>query len=117
MAQFNINKHPFSKVHFKLYTMANIKHVRRRRQPRQVPHHLRHTYLMRPMLTGKVFVCGSNDAGQLGIEDVEEKTSPVLLESLRSKDFVDITCGGMHSVALDSEGNVSVRLGTESHKV
>ncbi|KAG1151814.1 hypothetical protein G6F37_004439 [Rhizopus arrhizus] len=86
--------------------MANIKHVRRRRQPRQVPHHLRHTYLMRPMLTGKVFVCGSNDAGQLGIEDVEEKTSPVLLESLRSKDFVDIACGGMHSVALDSEGNL-----------
>ncbi|PHZ16239.1 uncharacterized protein RHIMIDRAFT_310820 [Rhizopus microsporus ATCC 52813] len=56
---------------------------------------------------GKLFTCGSNDASQLGMSgDVEELNKLTLVESLKDKEFTDVVCGGMHSIAIDSEGAV-----------
>lgn len=58
-----------------------------------------------PKVTGNVLVCGQGDVGQLGLgEDVPEKTRPALLADI--KDIVDVQAGGMHSVALTSNGEL-----------
>lgn len=56
---------------------------------------------------GNIFICGSNDASQLGMnDDVEELNKLTLVESLKDKEFTDVVCGGMHSIVIDSEGTV-----------
>jgi alpha-tubulin suppressor-like RCC1 family protein len=49
---------------------------------------------------------GSNRCGQLGIRDtnVKNKCSPVLVEQLQGLKFIDITCGGNHTVIATDRG-------------
>jgi regulator of chromosome condensation len=62
----------------------------------------------RPGITsGSVLVSGSGDCGQLGLglkhSDLSE---PAHLSLLDRKNIVKITCGGMHSIALDCDGGL-----------
>ncbi|CAO3702342.1 unnamed protein product [Rhizopus stolonifer] len=59
----------------------------------------------RPETTGHIFVCGTNDFGQLGLEG-DEKNRPVPIKSMIDKDFVDVISGGLHSFALTPEGDL-----------
>lgn len=54
---------------------------------------------------GHVLTVGQGDTGQLGLgEDVMEKTRPGIISSLSTA--VDIAAGGMHTVVLNSDGEV-----------
>ena len=57
-------------------------------------------------------VVGQGDMGQLGLgEEVVEKKKPFPVGgALQGLAVVEVVCGGMHSVALTSEGRVSLRL-------
>ncbi|KFM66928.1 Regulator of chromosome condensation, partial [Stegodyphus mimosarum] len=56
-------------------------------------------------ISGKVFVIGENDVGQLGLgEDIEVKKRPTVLEL--SQSVIDVAAGGMHSVCLTESGEV-----------
>ncbi|XP_047541079.1 regulator of chromosome condensation-like [Vanessa atalanta] len=59
-----------------------------------------------PKKRGCVLTCGQGDVGQLGLgEDVIETTKFKQVSSLGNK-IVDVHAGGMHTVALDSDGKV-----------
>jgi len=51
---------------------------------------------------------GQGDVGQLGLgEDVMERKKPFPVGgALASKSVIQVTCGGMHTVALTDEGEV-----------
>ena len=51
---------------------------------------------------------GQGDVGQLGLgEDVMERKKPFPVGgALASKNVIQVTCGGMHTVALTDEGEV-----------
>lgn len=73
----------------------------RKRAPVSIPHVTE---------KGKLFICGSNDASQLGMNGgVDELNKLTLLGPLKDKEFIDVACGGMHSIAIDSEGTVTYR--------
>eukprot|EP00475_Leptophrys_vorax_P030135 TRINITY_DN4492_c0_g1_i1.p1 TRINITY_DN4492_c0_g1~~TRINITY_DN4492_c0_g1_i1.p1 ORF type:complete len:374 (+),score=83.11 TRINITY_DN4492_c0_g1_i1:128-1249(+) len=59
--------------------------------------------------SGKLFVTGNNEAGQLGVElpsDSKDRTlSPVQVLDLPS-DIVEVGCGGFHTAAVTSNGDV-----------
>jgi E3 ubiquitin-protein ligase HERC4 len=57
--------------------------------------------------TKLVYAMGSNSNGQLGINDpyVQQKYSPVLIETLLDKQPLDVKCGEVHSVVLCSTGD------------
>jgi len=60
-----------------------------------------------PPRGGSVYVVGTGDFGQLGLGDeVLEKSRPVLLDGFGAAPVIALACGGMHSLALDSEGQV-----------
>ncbi len=55
---------------------------------------------------GSLFVFGDGDCGQLGLgEDITEKLRPFPLD-IEGKALVQVACGGMHTVALASDGTV-----------
>ncbi|XP_063630518.1 regulator of chromosome condensation [Cydia splendana] len=59
-----------------------------------------------PKKRGSVFTCGQGDVGQLGLgEDVIETTKFKYVSGLGDK-IVDVCAGGMHTIALDSDGKV-----------
>ncbi|XP_060807951.1 regulator of chromosome condensation [Amyelois transitella] len=59
-----------------------------------------------PKKRGRVFACGQGDVGQLGLgEDVVETTKFKHVTALGNK-IVDVQAGGMHTIALDSDGKV-----------
>ena len=60
----------------------------------------------RPGITpGSVLVSGSGDCGQLGLGlKHSDLNAPHHLSILDRKSIVKITCGGMHSIALDCDG-------------
>ena len=51
---------------------------------------------------------GANASGQLGVNDpyIQQKYSPVLIESLLNKDPINVKCGDLHAVVLCRSGNV-----------
>jgi hypothetical protein len=55
--------------------------------------------------TGRVWAWGDNLDGQLGINTTVNSNVPVLVQGLPSN-IVDLRAGGMHSLALDSNGVV-----------
>lgn len=59
-----------------------------------------------PAKSGNLLVCGQNDVGQLGFnpDDVMEKTRPALVPGVT--DIVDVKAGGMHSLCLNSQGEI-----------
>ncbi|KAL4706173.1 hypothetical protein ACJJTC_015041 [Scirpophaga incertulas] len=59
-----------------------------------------------PKKRGRVLACGQGDVGQLGLGgDVVETSRFKLVTALGDK-IVDVVAGGMHTVALDSDGKV-----------
>ncbi|CAG4993042.1 unnamed protein product, partial [Colias eurytheme] len=59
-----------------------------------------------PKRRGCVLTCGQGDVGQLGLgEDVIETTKFKVVSALGSK-IVDACAGGMHTIALDTDGKV-----------
>lgn len=58
---------------------------------------------------GEVLVFGSGDTGQLGLGDsMLTRKRPMPLKVLDDKNIVDVACGGMHSIAITKEGEVSL---------
>ena len=53
---------------------------------------------------------GQGDTGQLGLgEDIAERKKPSTVGgALEGKKIVQVVCGGMHTVALTDDGQVSV---------
>ncbi|KAJ9079203.1 hypothetical protein DSO57_1037777 [Entomophthora muscae] len=55
---------------------------------------------------GKLYICGTGDCEQLGKpENVIELRRPAMLD-LSGRNFVDIACGGLHTLALTEEGEL-----------
>ena len=59
-----------------------------------------------PEKCGNLLVCGQNDVGQLGLnpDDVMEKTRPAAVPDVTN--IVDVKAGGMHSLALTTNGEI-----------
>lgn len=63
--------------------------------------------LQSPSKSGHVLTIGQGDVGQLGLgEDIMERKRPALLKEVDDIDFVQVTSGGMHSVAVTENGEV-----------
>mmetsp|Transcript_18157 Transcript_18157/g.23892 ORF Transcript_18157/g.23892 Transcript_18157/m.23892 type:complete len:547 (+) Transcript_18157:211-1851(+) len=56
--------------------------------------------------SGNLYTWGGGEHGQLGHGDKVNKTTPCLVEALRDKVLVQITCGWSHTVALTDDGKV-----------
>ncbi|KAG1490404.1 hypothetical protein G6F46_004772 [Rhizopus delemar] len=67
--------------------------------------HIINEIVERPTTKGQLFVCGTNDFGQLGMEG-DEKNRPVPIKSVMNIDFVDVTAGGLHSFAMTPDGSL-----------
>nr|XP_017211386.1 probable E3 ubiquitin-protein ligase HERC4 [Danio rerio] len=57
-------------------------------------------------LSGVVFGWGGNSAGQLGLGDTTDRFVPTVVNSLKRKKIVSISCGGEHTAALAKGGTV-----------
>jgi len=58
---------------------------------------------------GRLYACGMNDYGQLGTQTTFGDSVPVEVYTggyLAGKNIVAVSCGAMHSVALDDRGNI-----------
>lgn len=56
--------------------------------------------------SGDVFVFGSGECDQLGMDEVYEKKKPALLKDLQDKSMVQVACGGLHTLVLTRSGDV-----------
>ncbi|KAJ1951099.1 hypothetical protein FBU59_000358 [Linderina macrospora] len=66
-----------------------------------------HALATRPTGSGNVFVFGNGDCGQLGLtDDVLECRKPHPLAALDAQNVVDIVSGGLHTVAIDTDGKL-----------
>lgn len=54
----------------------------------------------------KVYTLGRNEKGQLGTGDLETRTQPYLLESLKEINIVNASCGRNHTLLLSDRGIV-----------
>ena len=60
--------------------------------------------------TGNVVTIGQGDVGQLGLgEDILERKRAALIKEVEEEKFLQVVCGGMHSVAVTAKGEVSIR--------
>ncbi|XP_062852313.1 probable E3 ubiquitin-protein ligase HERC3 isoform X2 [Trichomycterus rosablanca] len=57
-------------------------------------------------LSGAVFAWGRNSAGQLGLNDEEDRAVPCHIKFLRSQKVVYISCGEEHTAALTKDGGL-----------
>uniref|UniRef100_A0A3P8WZL0 HECT and RLD domain containing E3 ubiquitin protein ligase 3 n=1 Tax=Cynoglossus semilaevis TaxID=244447 RepID=A0A3P8WZL0_CYNSE len=57
-------------------------------------------------LSGAVFGWGKNRAGQLGLNDKQDRAVPCLVKFLRSQKVVYISCGDEHTAALTKDGGL-----------
>lgn len=57
-------------------------------------------------LSGAVFGWGKNGAGQLGLNDEQDRAVPCHIKFLRSQKVVYISCGEEHTAALTKEGGL-----------
>ncbi|XP_039054334.1 PH, RCC1 and FYVE domains-containing protein 1-like isoform X2 [Hibiscus syriacus] len=55
---------------------------------------------------GKLFTWGDGDKGRLGHADGDRKLIPTCVVQLMDHDFIQVSCGGMLTVALTSKGTV-----------
>jgi alpha-tubulin suppressor-like RCC1 family protein len=55
---------------------------------------------------GKVYSCGKNEYGQLGLGNTTQQTMPQQISSLNSFKISAIACGYWHTIFLTNEGNV-----------
>lgn len=56
---------------------------------------------------GRLFLCGANNFGQLGIGSFTSQSAPVHVESITETVF-SVACGAQHSVALSNKGKIWV---------
>ena len=69
--------------------------------------HIANQIVKAPTQVGKVFVFGTGDTGQLGLGDeMLERKKPMPLNAFDNDQIVDVVSGGMHSIAITSEGKV-----------
>uniref|UniRef100_A0A673X224 HECT and RLD domain containing E3 ubiquitin protein ligase 3 n=1 Tax=Salmo trutta TaxID=8032 RepID=A0A673X224_SALTR len=57
-------------------------------------------------LSGAVFGWGKNSAGQLGLNDKQDRSVPCHIKFLRSQKVVYISCGDEHTAALTKDGGL-----------
>ncbi|KAJ8388267.1 hypothetical protein AAFF_G00135280 [Aldrovandia affinis] len=57
-------------------------------------------------LSGAVFGWGKNSAGQLGLNDIQDRAVPCHIKFLRSQKVVYISCGEEHTAALTKDGGL-----------
>lgn len=58
--------------------------------------------------SGTLLTLGQGDMGQLGLgEDIMERRRPAVVKELDGISIRQVACGGMHTVALTTEGKVS----------
>ncbi|XP_056891228.1 probable E3 ubiquitin-protein ligase HERC3 [Takifugu flavidus] len=57
-------------------------------------------------LSGAVFGWGKNKAGQLGLNDIQDRAVPCHIKFLRSQKVVHISCGEEHTAALTKDGGL-----------
>ncbi|XP_059903496.1 probable E3 ubiquitin-protein ligase HERC3 [Gadus macrocephalus] len=57
-------------------------------------------------VSGTVFGWGQNDAGQLGLGDMTDRSTPVTVECLNLKKTVSVSCGERHTAVLTKGGVV-----------
>lgn len=55
---------------------------------------------------GRVWSCGLNHRGQLGLGDLQGRTEPVVVEALDGIPFDDISCGNWHNLVLSRFGDI-----------
>ena len=55
---------------------------------------------------GKVYGCGFNQKGQLGMEDFQNRRNPTLIEALSGHNIVAVATGRQHSLFLTDDGIV-----------
>ncbi|KAI0226353.1 hypothetical protein L0F63_002821, partial [Massospora cicadina] len=73
---------------------------------KRVPHKGLNFIPSRKTEAGDIYVCGTGDCAQLGkTEDVLEIKKPERLQ-IDGEQFVDICCGGMHTLALTLKGDL-----------
>ncbi|KAI8090984.1 regulator of chromosome condensation 1/beta-lactamase-inhibitor protein II [Gilbertella persicaria] len=69
--------------------------------------HMSNQIVKAPTQVGKVFVFGTGDTGQLGLGDeMLERKKPMPLNAFDGDEIVDVVSGGMHSVAITSQGKL-----------
>ena len=57
---------------------------------------------------GILLTLGQGDMGQLGLgEDIMERRRPAVVKDLEDIPMRQVVCGGMHTVAMTTEGKVS----------
>ena len=57
--------------------------------------------------SGLVLTLGEGDVGQLGLgEEIMERKRPAIVPSIADRSVVQVVCGGMHTVALTTDGKV-----------
>ena len=55
-------------------------------------------------LNNEIFCWGGSGYGQLGLGNTDNQNTPILCSSLSNEDVIDIKCGGIHTLALTSNG-------------
>lgn len=55
---------------------------------------------------GKVYACGFNERGQLGLGDFKNRRNPTLVKHMEDYNVVAVATGRMHSLILTDEGDV-----------
>jgi len=55
---------------------------------------------------GKLYACGLNEKGQLGLGDFQSRRNPTLVERMENMNVVAVATGRQHSLILTDEGDV-----------
>lgn len=63
-----------------------------------------------PRESGRVFVFGNGESGQLGLGDKIECKKPTPVRTLKNEEVVDVVAGGLHTIAITKEGKVVIVL-------
>ncbi|RUS20169.1 regulator of chromosome condensation 1/beta-lactamase-inhibitor protein II [Endogone sp. FLAS-F59071] len=60
-----------------------------------------------PRESGRVFVFGNGEIGQLGLGDITvERKKPYPVPTLENEEVVDVVAGGLHTIAITKEGKL-----------
>ena len=57
-------------------------------------------------LNGQLYTWGANNSGQLGHNDSTDRSSPVLVSAVSGRKFIDVSCGGGFTLALEEDGTI-----------
>ena len=55
---------------------------------------------------GKLYACGNNENGQLGLRDSKSRYVPSLIEDCKSLSVIEVACGYYHTMILAEGGDV-----------